>query len=87
MYQDHHDIVDIDALAGILVCIVVSSLALAVEEPDQVDAVLDVLLYMDYVFTSIFTFEMIVRRIPGPLASNVEAVHRSCAAASDNILL
>ena len=49
--------------AIILLCIVVSSLALAFEEPDTHENILFVLKYMDYGFTSIFTFEMTIKII------------------------
>eukprot|EP01052_Picozoa_sp_SAG31_P015839 SAG31_NODE_1029_length_10253_cov_2.979515_3_plen_2033_part_00 len=48
-----------DAL--ILVCIIISSLSLAVEEPDQKKEILDILDQMDLIFNIIFTFEMFAK--------------------------
>lgn len=45
----------------ILFSIFVSSAALAVEEPDQAQEVLDVLAQMDLVFTTLFIFEMLAK--------------------------
>jgi hypothetical protein len=47
----------------ILFCIIVSSLSLAVEEPQQAQEVVDILEVMDLVFTIIFTFEMAAKMI------------------------
>ena len=45
----------------ILFCIIISSLSLAVEEPDQKESILNVLDTMDLIFTIIFTFEMLAK--------------------------
>ena len=45
----------------ILFSIFVSSAALAVEEPDQDQAVLDILKEMDFIFTALFIFEMLAK--------------------------
>jgi hypothetical protein len=45
----------------ILLCIVVSSIALAVEEPDQNPEVLEVIGALDLFFTVIFTFECVIK--------------------------
>ncbi|CAI9620489.1 unnamed protein product, partial [Staurois parvus] len=48
----------------ILVVIALSSIALAAEDPVQADAPHnDVLKYMDYIFTGVFTFEMVIKMI------------------------
>ncbi|KAG9477608.1 hypothetical protein GDO78_012888 [Eleutherodactylus coqui] len=48
----------------ILMVIALSSIALAAEDPVQADAPRnDVLKYMDYIFTGVFTFEMVIKMI------------------------
>ncbi|XP_073496396.1 voltage-dependent N-type calcium channel subunit alpha-1B isoform X5 [Phyllobates terribilis] len=48
----------------ILLVIALSSIALAAEDPVQADAPRnDVLKYMDYIFTGVFTFEMVIKMI------------------------
>nr|XP_033816361.1 voltage-dependent N-type calcium channel subunit alpha-1B isoform X2 [Geotrypetes seraphini] len=48
----------------ILMVIALSSIALAAEDPVQSDAPRnDVLKYMDYIFTGVFTFEMVIKMI------------------------
>jgi Ca2+-binding EF-hand superfamily protein len=45
----------------ILLCIVVSSIALAVEEPNQTPDVLEVISALDLFFTVVFTFECVIK--------------------------
>ncbi|XP_053328500.1 voltage-dependent N-type calcium channel subunit alpha-1B [Spea bombifrons] len=48
----------------ILIVIALSSIALAAEDPVQADSPRnDVLKYMDYIFTGVFTFEMVIKMI------------------------
>eukprot|EP01043_Picozoa_sp_COSAG02_P003210 COSAG02_NODE_77_length_40635_cov_56.355980_4_plen_2303_part_00 len=47
----------------ILFAIFVSSAALAVEEPNQAQEVLDILVLLDYIFTALFIFEMVAKII------------------------
>ena len=47
----------------IMFAIFVSSAALAVEEPDQTQEVLDILVLLDYIFTALFIFEMVAKII------------------------
>lgn len=45
----------------ILACIIVNSIALAVEEPDQNQEILDIISTLDLFFTAVFTFECVIK--------------------------
>ena len=45
----------------ILMCIVISSILLAIEEPGASQQVKDLIQTSDYIFTSLFTFEMVIK--------------------------
>ena len=60
----------------ILACIMISSASLALEEPGASAAVLEVLKYMDLVFTFVFIAELLLK--VRAAAATTTVVHKTC---------